>query len=100
MSISPIVSSTEEGQIFENFIAGEWRSSSLALFSLWQVLQDSPAEQVSDPLRHCEVRQFGVEIFKIRSVSVAQCQVEDPSQGPAEGLSRTWPGPMAFRSGN
>src|SRR5579872_1531667 len=27
MSISPIVSSTEEGQIFENFIAGEWRSS-------------------------------------------------------------------------
>ncbi len=27
MSISPLVSSTEEGQIFENFIAGEWRSS-------------------------------------------------------------------------
>lgn len=27
MSISPIVSSTEDGQIFENFIAGEWRSS-------------------------------------------------------------------------
>jgi hypothetical protein len=56
-----------------------------------------PAEQVSDPLFHGEARQFGVEIFKIRGVSVAQCQVEDPLQGPAKGLSGTLPGPIAFR---